>query len=207
MNDAPETRQPLRIEAAAPAVGAITAAASALSIFVMAHHPTGHGMDAVIVHTGMITLMATVFFGMSVFSILRGGALVLAGLTAHGIALGANIGAGTISGFLVGALAAASDGGASQDVFLLLRAGNQVLAAMGVYATSVALVIWGADLVSRNGHAARLAGLAGLALGVIPAAALATGALALDIHGALAIYAAHAAFTALVGVLMLRRAV
>lgn len=189
--------------------GAALIAGAAASVLAMAHHPTGaHGAGGLagLVHGAMIVLLALQAFGFSHFALRRGlGApAVLAGLIAYGASLFAHVGAATINGFIVPAIAARGPGAVSHDIFLFAWEANQALAKLGVYATGTAFVLWGLHLLRAGGTWPRLLGLAGLAAGMVPAALLAAGAIRMDVAGAFLVYAVHAFWAALVGFWLIR---
>lgn len=189
--------------------GAALAAAALTSAAAMAHHPaSAHGGGGLIglVHGVMIVLVGLLAFGFTHFS--RGRGLgrpaILAGLIFYGISVVAHVGAATINGFVVPALA--GRGGVSHDIFLFAWETNQALAGLGVYATGAAFILWSIDLVRREGGWLRLVGLAGLVAGALPAALLASGAIRMNLSGAMLVYAVHAAWAALVGISLIRGA-
>lgn len=186
--------------------------AAAATVLAMAHHPRSlQGMSGSgdFVHGAMIVLLAIVATGLFYFSQRRGmGRLwILAGVVAYAISLAAHIGAGTLNGFVAPALAARGPDAVGHDAFLLVWETNQSLARIGVYATGAAYMAWSYDFVRRPGTMNRLTGVAGLLCGLLPAALLPAGVVSMDVHGALAIYAVHAAWVVLVGVQLIRRAV
>lgn len=187
-----------------PLAGAVLAAASVLSVFVMAHHPTNAGQVALanLVHGALMILLLFVFTGFARFAARLGLARfwVLTGMIFYGAAACGNLLAATINGFAVPALAA-REPALSKDIFRLAWELNQALAYAAVYAVSVAFILWGADLISRK---RAFAGLAGLAAGGVPAALLTTGALDMHVAGAFAVYALQAAFGLIIGILMMR---
>lgn len=192
--------------------GIVLIAAGLLSIFAMGHHPVGtHATGGVgdYVHGAMITLAAALFFGFALFARKRGTGrpLILAGLVAYAVSLAAHIGAATINGAIVPALAARTGSAIDQDIALLCWEANQALARMGVYATGAAYTLWSVDLILRGPMANRLVGVAGLLAGIGPMVAIASGSVSMDLAGAMAIYAVHALWAALVGIQLLRRAI
>lgn len=192
--------------------GWILALASVVTVVAMAHHPrAAHGLGgiAALVHPAMMLLLALLFFGFTLYARRRGMARapVLGGLLAYAISLVAHLGAATINGFVVPALAARGADGVGHDVFVLCWELNQALAKLGVVATGAAFVLWAVDLWRTPGWMARAAALGGLLAGALPAAAMLAGVSGMTVTTALAVYAAHAAWTLLIGVLMLRRAV
>lgn len=178
--------------------------AAALSVLTMAHHPSGAhaGALAGLVHGAMIVLLAAMAFGFAHFAGRRGlgRPAVLAGLVVYGLSLLAHVGAATINGFVVPALALRGQGAVGHDIFLFAWQANQALARLGVVATGAAFLLWSLDFLRRPGGEARLIGFAGLVAGTVPAALLAAGAIRMDVAGAFLAYAVHAAWTVLVGV-------
>jgi hypothetical protein len=186
--------------------GAVMALAALLSVVAMAHHPTGaHGAGflARFVHGAMIAFLLLMLFGWARFARARGLArsFPLAGLIAYAASAFAHLAAATINGFAVPTLAARK---ASHDLFVLSWDLNQAFAQVGVFLTSAAFLFWSLDLAVKGAGFSRVVGLIGLAAAIGPAAALAAGAISMDVHGAFIVYAAHAVFAALVGAQMLR---
>ncbi len=191
--------------------GMALVAAAAATVLAMAHHPTGaHGNGGLsgLVHGAMITLLALQAFGFAHFARRRGlgRPLMLAGLVAYGISLFGHVGAATINGFVVPALAARGQSAVSHDTFLLAWEANQALARLGVYATGAAFLLWSLDLLRDREHWSRPIGVAGLAAGIVPVALLAAGAIRMNVGGALLVYAIHVAWAALVGLMLIRSA-
>jgi hypothetical protein len=187
--------------------GAAQIAAAAASVLAMAHHPSSaHGGPlGGIVHGAMIVLLALQVYGFVHFARRRGLArpAILAGLVAYGISLFGHVAAATINGFVVPAIAARGSGAVSHDIFLFAWEANQAFAALGVYATGSAFILWSIDLLRRDAGWSRLIALAGIVAGVVPAALLASGAIRLNVGGAFIVYAIHAAWAALVGVMLI----
>ena len=181
---------------------------AAASMVAMAHHPSGAhaGGQSGLVHGAMIVLLTLMAFGFLHFARRRGLGRppVLAGLVAYAISLFAHVGAATINGSVVPALAARGPGAVGHDAFLLAWEANQALARLGVFATGAAFLLWSADLLRASGGERRLIGLAGLLAGGLPAALLAGGWIRMDVAGAFAVYAAHGAWAALVGLHLMR---
>ncbi len=182
--------------------------AAAVTVFAMAHHPSSHhgagGINAW-VHGGMIVLLTAIFFGFSHFAVRRGldRPLILSGLVAYAISAGAHIAAALINGFI--APAYAEVGESVHDILLLCWEANQALAALGVYATGTAFILWSVDFGWRPGKLNRIIGVVGVIVGVVPAVALLTGQFEMDVKTAFAVYTAHAVWIALVGVHLVRR--
>lgn len=207
-NNHPRNRESM-MEANGRIGGATLIAAGAGTVLAMAHHPTGvHGGGALgpAVHAGMIIFLALTTFGFATFCALRGAArpLVLAGLVAYAIALFGHVGAGTINGFVIPALAARGEALASRDTFLLAWEANQALARLGVIAASAAFLFWSGDLLRGADRTAKAIGILGLAAGAIPPVLLLGGFVAMDVPGALLVYAIQAGWGAGVGFQMLR---
>ena len=188
--------------------GAALLSAAAASVLAMAHHPTSAHSGALgpLVHGAMIVLIALMAFGFAHFSIRRGLGRpeILAGLVAFGVALFGHVGAATINGFVVPALASRVHGAPGHDVFLIAWQLNQALARLGVFAAGAAYLLWSVDFLRRPGAEPRLIGLAGLLAGGVPAVLLALGAVRMDVAGAVTVYTAHAAWAALVGFHLIR---
>lgn len=186
--------------------GAALVAAAASTVFAMAHHPTSAhaGAMAGIVHGTMIVLLLCMTFGFSYFVRRRGldRPAILAGLIAYGVGVIANIGAAMLNGFVVPALAARDS--VSRDVFLFAWETNQALAALGIYASGAAFVLWSFDFIGRRRTEARAIGAAGVLAGLVPASLLAGGWVTMSVTGAFALYGAHAAWAALVGLHVFR---
>lgn len=189
--------------------GAALIAAGAGIVLAMAHHPTGiHGSDPLgpVVHAAMILLLWLTAFGFATFCMLRGagGPPILAGAVSYAIALFGHIGAATINGFVVPALANRGDSLASHDVFMLAWEANQALAALGVIAASIAFLFWSADLLRSHGREARAIGALGIIAGSAPIVLLLGELIAMNVSGALIVYAIQAAWGVCVGFHMIR---
>jgi len=185
--------------------GVAMIAAAAGALLAMGHHPSGaHGGSALagIVHASMIALLGLLIFGFTHMARRRGldRPAVLAGLLAYGIALFGHVGAATINGFVVPALAAR--GVTAHDLFLFAWEMNQALAKLGVYATSAAYLFWSAELIGEG--RTRLLGALGVVAAILPASLLASGAIRLDVTGAFISYAVQVGWAALVGLHLLR---
>lgn len=196
-------------EAEQRVAGGVMVLAALGTVVAMAHHPSGtHGGPlGGIVHGAMIVLLMLLTWGFMMFAVSRGAArpLILAGLLAYAVSLFAHIGAATINGFVVPALANPEAPPVSHDLFRLAWHSNQALAKLGVYMTGAAYALWSIDLLRTSGSALRIVGAAGLLAGLLPAVLLASGAVRMDVSGAFLIYGVHAAWAALIGILMLGR--
>ncbi|MFN3959649.1 MAG: hypothetical protein ACK4NP_07030 [Parvularculaceae bacterium] len=185
-----------------PVAGTALAVSAALSVLVMAHHPTGTAHAAGLgrlVHGAMMALIVIMFAGFCCFAVRRGldrFAVILA-LVIFAAAMLANLLAGTINGFVIPALL---ERNAYEENALLLWTLNQTFAKAAVFAISAAFALWGADLAMRGAGEARLLGAAGLIACAAPAARLAGGFLDMKVAGAFIIYAGQAAFAAAAGI-------
>ena len=186
--------------------GGALIAAAAVSVLAMAHHPTSvhAGAMAGLVHGTMFAVLIVTAFGFAHFASRRGlgRPAVLAGLTAYAVSVVVTIGAVTISGFVVPALAAR--GVVNRDLFLFAWEFGQALARLGVYATAAAFACWSLDFLARPGVEPKAIGGLGLAAGPGVAALLATGAIRMDVAGAALAYAAFAAWSVIVGQHLIR---
>jgi len=205
-------------------IGILIAAASILSIVMMAHHPSVGSHEAAevaaelarkatidrVVHGTLIALSGLLLFGLVEFSARIGSArsVARAAVIAFAIGIGAEICAATISGFIVADLGTHYAGTPDTDLlalrhllFLCMRA-NQAFAAIGVIAMAVAIVLWSVALLRTRANAA--IGIVGLILGAGPALALLFGALRLDVHGMLLVVVANALWYLAISVQLMR---
>lgn len=188
--------------------GAAMVVSAGGTVLAMAHHPSGaHGGPlGSIVHGTMIVLLTLAAFGFLHWVRRRGAGrpLMLAGLLAYLISLFGHVGAAMINGFVVPALAARGQEGVGHGIFLAAWEANQAMARLGVFATSAAYALWAIELVRRGSSGERIMGAAGLAAGLVPAALLAAGLIRMNVQGAFIVYAAQVAWTAWVGLSLLR---
>lgn len=175
---------------------------SALGVtLMMAHHPTrlsGHEELNAIVHGVMIALIGTTTYGVTHMALRRGigRPAPLAGLIAWVIAAFADIGAATINGFAVPALAA--HGNVDAGVLALAWALNQSLAQLAVVATGVAFLLWAHGWALRGTIWTRLLGVHGMVFGALPVVLLATGT-RMSVAGAMLVYSMQALWIAMLG--------
>ena len=181
--------------------------AAAGTVIGMAHHPTSVA-DAHLsqwVHGLLILFLGLTAFGFAAFCAASGPGrpAILAGAVSYAMAMIGHTGAATVNGFAVAILAERGEP-IGRDTLLLAWDINQALAQLGVVAAGTAILLWSVDLLGRGGRGARLLGLLGLAAGAVPAVLLVSGAMRLNLSGALAAYSAHAAWAAALGLYLLR---
>jgi hypothetical protein len=180
--------------------GGVLMFAGAGGALLMAHHPLrgSAGGTNTLVHGGLIALLGAATWGFAHMAVRRGldRPAPLAGLVAWSIALFANIGAATIIGFASPALATHADAG--PGVFAFAWKLNQALARLAVVTTGVAFVLWAHGWMLRPQWWARLVGVHGVVLGVVPMVLLATG-MEMNVAGATTIYSMHLLWIAMVG--------
>jgi hypothetical protein len=204
------------------AVGALMVIAALLEVAAMAHHPSvrAHDMAQVLaqirhdsgasglVHGVLIVLMLVTLVGFSEFC-LRRDLRRLSIRAAYATGTLAMIGAALVSGFIVPDLAARLARATPDELQLsgeflaLCRSLNRTLAVTGVLAMSAAIASWSGALLAERRAARWLAAL-GIAAAVLPGAALALGQLKLDVAGMGAVVALQAAWSAGVGLLLMR---
>lgn len=183
----------------------IIGAASLLAIAMMAHHPatTADTMEGIVaeitrkastikfVHGSLAALLGVLLFGFTEYS-MRDGAnrpLVRAALVAYVIGVIATIGAALAEGFVATDLAMRYSGAPHGDLEPLRHSlrlcwyANQASADLGEFARATAMVFWSTGLLRRR--RSRMLGACGGVIGCAIALAVATGALQLDVHGAL----------------------
>jgi hypothetical protein len=186
------------------AAGAVLLAATLLEVLAMAHHPSVHTPDVATaieriarlatldgwVHGVVLSAMLAIAYGLFEFT-LRRGALrpwMRAGSLAYGAGVIIMMGAGLVSGFILPGLIAstphvsATDLAGCAQMLILCRELNQSCANAATVAISAGIVFWSIDLLRERGLL-RALGLLGLLAGLLPAAALISGSLRLDVHG------------------------
>lgn len=183
-------------------------AASAGTVLAMGHHPTLAQSEGTggLVHGALILFQALMAFGFILLSRRLGLSQpgVLAGLVAYAIGVPVNVGAASISGFIVPALASRGMEISNPELFLLAWEANQALSWIGVFATGAAFILWSIELVRRGDRENRIVGILGLLAGSLPLALLVSGSLIMTVSGAYAVYAIHVGWTGLVGVQLWR---
>ncbi len=188
------------------ATGITLIVAALLSVFAMAHHPSGHsqGMLVGVVHGAMLFLMAALFFGFTHFALINDikKSMVLAGLIAYSINAFSHFIAAMINGFVAPAM---NSHGADHDILILCWETNQAFAKLGVVAAGFAFLFWGLHLMKQRFYLDRIAGLFGVVTGVGPAIYLLFFSQKMDLQTALIVYAAHAFWSIMIGTLMICR--
>lgn len=184
--------------------GGTLVAASAGLVLVMWQHPTRLGDTAAImtVHAILDFLAIATAYGLFHMALRRGvgHAGVLAGCIFYAVGLVANLGATVVNGFAVPKIAAG--GGDLGGLLRTAEAFNQTLAVFGVAGTGAAFLLWSLGLVRSGRPGTAAIGVFGVIVGGVPILLIAVGHLELDKHGALFVYAAQAAWAALIGGLL-----
>lgn len=214
-----DSTRPLRI------AGATLAAASALAVLAMSHHPSAHGDTANEwvsemarvgglsrgVHAAMIGAVVATWLALDAWSDARGGrGAVRVAARLYGLGALAMIGAALVNGFAVDTLAARALAGgleAMDDavrVIPLTWALNQTLAGFGVFAMCGAIAAWSLDLWQVPGTLARLAAGYGVMMALAACGAFALGLFTLNVGGMGAVVVAQAVWYVLMGVVMWR---
>ena len=182
----------------------ILVGATLLEILAMAHHPSVHTQDIAAavqqiaqlgqlsawVHGVVLTAMLCIAYGLLEFVLRRGWSRpwIRAGTIAYAVGTLAMIGAGLVSGFILPDLIALTphaspiDLAVNAQLLVLCRVLNQSCANFATVAISVGISCWAIDL-SRERGALRLLSLLGLLVGILPAIALISGWLRLNVHG------------------------
>lgn len=185
--------------------GAALVIAAVGIVAAMGHHPTRLDSGAIgPVHGILVALLVLMSWGFLQFAFRQGVSrpLSLAGLLAYGVGLFGHLGAVTINGFAMPGLA--SGGPVDRDILLFAWEVNQALARLGVYMTGVAFLLWSVDLLREGARAPKVVGGLGLLAGAVPLVLLASGLIQMNVAGAFVAYALHAAWTAVLGVMMMR---
>jgi len=195
--------------------------AGALTIIVtMALHPTGSQLLADVQHTAAVAVavhaialagLPVSFFGAIGLTrrLAEDGEAPIAALVAYGMAVVAVLIAAVASGLLATGLAAqiAHSAGSQHDLALALfeytARINRAFAKVYVYASSAAILLWSASIVSHR-RLAPGAGILGITIAVLALAALSVGHLRLDVHGFGAVALSQGIWMITVGTLMLR---
>ena len=135
--------------------------------------------------------------------------LIRAGAIAYAAGLMVMLGAAMISGFIIGELTNLTPHATTVDLQInvqlltLCRVLNQTWANVGALAMSAGIALWSIDLLRSSG-VARMIGMLGLAVSVVPAGALIFGIVHLDVHGMTVVVLLQATWNVAVGVGMVR---
>jgi phage shock protein PspC (stress-responsive transcriptional regulator) len=206
--------------------GLALATASILSAAFMTQHPSLHSAgiaEAIeeigrkafatrLVHGALIALMGVIVFGFWGLANRLGLQLatVRLGVVAYSIGTFTMIGAAVVNGFVVPGLAARyamrppEDLESVRHLLTLGHEAGQALAAIGVVATSAALLCWSLAMVRRTGTT-RVIGGGGALLGAVTVIAIVTGWLRLNVHGMGAVMLTQSIWTIAVAIQLLRR--
>lgn len=179
--------------------GWIVFATASANIVLMLHHPTGHdtGGMAQIVHGALQFALLLQFAALLIIMRSIGfSQLVLISVVFFGAGQLAALLAATINGFAVPALGSYGDSEIGRDVALLAWELNQALARLGVVAVGIAFASLALAFWKSNRRI--LAGF-GLVAGLVPLGLIVTGAIEMDLHGALIAYLTQAAFLVAMG--------
>jgi|GEM_PF-2487247 len=204
------------------AAGIALTMASVLMVVLMAFHPRAHvhrpdhfveAFAAIatvnaLVHGSLVALLLVMFYGLSVFAkrleCRHPWALFGTILFAFGVMALAS--AAVLSGLVVPAFVAQYADGSAADIEIVRHLVRLVYAIVisatrvGVVAVSSAVLVWALALLGyRNGMAA-----IGLVAGGLLLVALASGHLAMDVHGMMFFALAQAAWSITVGVALIR---
>jgi hypothetical protein len=205
-----------------PYDAALLLTSAALTVLLMAFHPTGHELLEAgprsaepqvnpWVHGIAILALSLLLTGLlGLVRRLETPRLGLAAAVAYGVGTMAFLLAATASGWVtpraLARLAEAS--GSSRELYAALAGQaaelNQATAKIGTVATSAAIALLGLALLGR-GRFARGLGIVGIGLGLATALAVVTGQLRLDVHGFGLVVVGQSAWWAGLGVALLGR--
>jgi hypothetical protein len=208
------------------APGTILLVASILEVLGMLHHPSvntsdiSHAVDQIarfanlsaVVHAVLIALMLLIAYGFVDFVVRRGfnRALIRAGAISYAAGVMFMTAAALVSGFMVSNVnslvphVTAVDLQIEFQLLMLCRVLNQACANFAVVAMSTGIVCWSLDLCGDSGlH--RGVGVFGCLVGLLPALALVSGNVHLDVHGMTTVVVVQAAWNIAIAVLMMRR--
>jgi hypothetical protein len=205
--------------------GILLVVANVLAVAAMAHHPsvtsreTAQAIEQIAsmsdlsawVHGVMIGVMLALLYVFTEFASRRGIALPLVriGLIAYFVGVLAMIGAAMVSGFVITQLASLTPHATDADLrisgqlLILCSVLNQTFASLGVLLMSAGIILWSLDLF-RGPRLARLLGILGLLVGLLPAATLALGALHLNVPGMTQVVLLQLVWNIGAGVLLIR---
>jgi hypothetical protein len=205
--------------------GLLMGAASLLTVVFMAFHPTVHarnteelfaGIDKTafvnrVVHGSLIALqvLLVVAFSSLASRLGLGSILVRTGFVTYVTGALAMSAAALINGLILTDFVARYESqtkatmDSAKHVMAYGFAANQICSKAGVLAMSIAVALWSIGLLFR-GAGVRAVGVFGCIAGIIPAAALLSGYLHMDVHGMLAFVFAQTVWSLAVAWLMVR---
>jgi hypothetical protein len=205
--------------------GILLVVATVLAVAAMAHHPsvtsreTAQAIEQIArmsdlsawVHGVMIGVLLALLYVFTEFAWRRGIALPLVrvGLIAYFVGVLAMIGAAMVSGFVITQVASLTPHATDADLrisgqlLILCSVLNQTFASLGVLLMSAGIIFWSLDLF-RGPRLARLLGMFGLLVGLLPPAALTFGALHLNVPGMTQVVLLQLVWNFGVGVLLIR---
>lgn len=206
--------------------GIVLVCASVLEVFVMAHHPVGSAnniADAAteiaskawidrVVHGSLIALVGAVLLAYVELSYHLGlqRRMVRCAIIVYAVGVCAMIGAALIDGFIVSSLgehyarASAADLEGFRHLLMLCELGGvQTLSNFGTLAMSSGIIFWCVALLHISNANRWLAAL-GLLLGALPALALLSGLLHLNMHGMLAVIVCQTLWNIVLGIQLIR---
>jgi hypothetical protein len=205
--------------------GILLVAVTVLAVAAMTRHPsvTSSDITQVIeqiarmsglsawVHGVMIGVLLVLLYVFTEFAWRRGITLPLVrtGLIAYFVGVLAMMSAAMVSGFVITQTASLTSHANDADLRilgqLLILCGvlNQTFASLGVLLMSAGIVFWSLDLW-RGPRLARLLGMFGLLVGLLPPAALAFGALHLNVPGMTQVVLLQLVWNIGIGVLLIR---
>jgi hypothetical protein len=201
---------------------------SALMVLALSHHPTARGGDFAavvadmgrqatldrVVHGALIAMITITLFVYVELSVKLGlhRAIVRNALIAYFIGACALMGAGLIDGFVMSWLAERYAAGPPVDIEMFRHmarlaewGGVQSLSSFGLIGLSVGVALWSFAFIFY-GRAQRILAGVGLTLSVLPAIALLTGLLTLQLHGMMLALLCQVTWNVTIGVAWMRGA-
>jgi hypothetical protein len=210
--------------AAARSAGIVLIAATFLAVVAMAHHPSvtapniSKALEQIArmsdlsgwVHGVLIGVLLATLYVFTEFARRRGLdlPLVRAGLIAYAVGVLAMIDAAMMSGFVITQIASLTphvtdaDLQSSRQLLILCSVLNRTLANFGAVLMSAGILLWSIDLL-RSPRLGRVLGMLGILIGLLPAAALALGALKLNVPGMTQVVLLQSVWNIGVGVLLI----
>ena len=204
--------------------GALLVAAAIITVAALSHHPfvaarqPTDAVKAIIAigpvnaafHVFVIVMVGLLYMGLVGFAQRRGlqSPLVLGGLIAASWGLAAETGAGLIDGFFISgfSLHLARNPSAIGEGLQIISAAAlalQILAKAGLFALSVAILLWSIDLFDRDRAHVVLA-IVGCVAGALALVAASTVAATMNAHNVTLIFGVQALWYMIAGVLMIR---